>query len=136
MGHTQPMAEMMMTAVIPVHTQTLWHVSVAKFINPMGLRQIPHGVLILKPVEPNSIPAKTTFWIGIKLQFCNVIFKPKTAQMDCQGKKKATEDQGNLLHVSSPAEVKVPLLEIPCGGCWCFNNGADKPKHRLSTENG
>lgn len=69
---------MMMTVVSPVHTQSIvWHASVAKSINPMGPRPIFHGVLTLKPVEPNTVPVNTTFWIGIKLQFCNMIFKPK-----------------------------------------------------------
>lgn len=69
---------MMMIVVSLMHTQsTVWHASVAKSINPMGLRPIFLGVLTLKPVEPNTVPANTTFWIGIKLQFCNMIFRPK-----------------------------------------------------------
>lgn len=54
------------------------HESVAKSINPMGLRPIFHWIWALKPVELNLVSANTTFWIGIKLQFYNMIFKPKT----------------------------------------------------------
>lgn len=69
---------MMMIEVSPMHTQSIvWHASVAKSITPMGLRPIFHGVLTPKPVEPNTVPPNTTFWIGIKLHFCNMIFKPK-----------------------------------------------------------
>lgn len=67
-----------MTAVSPMLTQSIaWHASVAKSVNPMGLRPIFHGVLTLKPVEPNTVPANTAFWIGIKLHICNMIFKPE-----------------------------------------------------------
>lgn len=75
MGHKQLMFDLGGCAFsqLCAHSE---HESVAKSINQMGLGPIFHRILTLKPVELKFQQTQPS-WIGIKLQFYNVIFEAR-----------------------------------------------------------